>query len=34
VLSDYRKERIRYLTTGAEAFLRKRANIQIANDLR
>jgi parvulin-like peptidyl-prolyl isomerase len=34
VLSDYRNERIRYLTTGAEAFLRKRANILIANDLR
>ena len=34
VLSDYRNERIRRLTTGDEAFLRKRANILIANDLR
>ena len=34
VLSDYRNERVRYLTTGAEAFLRKRANIRIADDLR
>jgi hypothetical protein len=34
VLSDYRHERIRRLTTGDEAFLRKRANILIADDLR
>jgi len=34
VLSDYRNERIRRLTTGDEAFLRKRANIRIADDLR
>jgi parvulin-like peptidyl-prolyl isomerase len=34
VLSDYRNERIRRLTTGDEAFLRKRANILIADDLR
>jgi len=34
VLSDYRNERIRHLTTGDEAFLRKRANILIADDLR
>jgi parvulin-like peptidyl-prolyl isomerase len=33
VLSDYRNERIRHLTTGDEAFLRKRANILIADDL-
>jgi parvulin-like peptidyl-prolyl isomerase len=34
VLSDYRNERIRRLTTGDEAFLRKRANIRVADDLR
>jgi parvulin-like peptidyl-prolyl isomerase len=34
VLSDYRNERIRHLTTGDEAFLRKRANIRVADDLR
>jgi parvulin-like peptidyl-prolyl isomerase len=34
VLSDYRNERIRHLTTGDEAFLRKRANILIADDVR
>jgi parvulin-like peptidyl-prolyl isomerase len=34
VLNDYRNERIRHLTTGDEAFLRKRANILIADDLR
>jgi PPIC-type PPIASE domain/SurA N-terminal domain len=34
VLSDYRNERVRHLTTGDEAFLRKRANILIADDLR
>jgi parvulin-like peptidyl-prolyl isomerase len=34
VLSDYRNERIRQLTTGDEAFLRKRANILIGDDLR
>ncbi|MEA3134065.1 MAG: hypothetical protein QOG17_1911, partial [Gammaproteobacteria bacterium] len=34
VLSDYRNERIRRLTTGDEAFLRERANILIADDLR
>jgi parvulin-like peptidyl-prolyl isomerase len=34
VLSDYRSEQIRHLTTGDEAFLRKRANILIADDLR
>jgi hypothetical protein len=34
VLRDYRNERIRNLTTGAEAFLGKRANILIADDLR
>jgi hypothetical protein len=34
VLSDYRNERIRHLTTGDEAFLRKRANVLIADDLR
>jgi parvulin-like peptidyl-prolyl isomerase len=34
VLSDYRNERIRHLTTADEAFLRKRANILIADDLR
>jgi hypothetical protein len=34
VLSDYRNERIRSLTTGAEGFLRKRANILIADDVR
>ena len=34
VLSDYRNERIRNLTTGAESFLRKRANVLITNDLR
>jgi hypothetical protein len=34
VLSDYRNERIRRLTTGDDAFLRKRANILIADDLR
>jgi hypothetical protein len=34
VLSDYRNERIHHLTTGDEAFLRKRANILIADDLR
>jgi parvulin-like peptidyl-prolyl isomerase len=33
VLSDYRNERIHRLTTGDEAFLRKRANILIADDL-
>jgi parvulin-like peptidyl-prolyl isomerase len=33
VLSDHRNERIRRLTTGDEAFLRKRANILIADDL-
>jgi hypothetical protein len=33
VLSDYRNERIRQLTTGDEAFLRKRANILIADDV-
>jgi PPIC-type PPIASE domain/SurA N-terminal domain len=33
VMSDYRNERTRYLTTGAEAFLRKRANVLIAKDL-
>ena len=33
-LSDYRNERIRHLTTGDEAFLRKRANVLIADDLR
>jgi parvulin-like peptidyl-prolyl isomerase len=34
VLRDYRNERIRRLTTGDEAFLHKRANILIADDLR
>jgi hypothetical protein len=34
VLSDYRNERIRHLATGDEAFLRKRANIRVADDLR
>jgi hypothetical protein len=34
VLSDYRNERIRQLTMGDEAFLRKRANILIADDVR
>jgi hypothetical protein len=34
VLGDYRNERIRHLTGGDEAFLRKRANILIADDLR
>jgi hypothetical protein len=34
VLRDYRNERIRHLTTGDETFLRKRANILIADDLR
>jgi parvulin-like peptidyl-prolyl isomerase len=34
VLSDYRNERIRHLTTGDETFLRKRSNILIADDLR
>jgi parvulin-like peptidyl-prolyl isomerase len=34
VLSDYRNERIHHLTAGDEAFLRKRANILIADDLR
>jgi PPIC-type PPIASE domain/SurA N-terminal domain len=34
VLRDYRNERIRRLTTGDETFLRKRANILIADDLR
>jgi parvulin-like peptidyl-prolyl isomerase len=34
VLRDYRNERIRHLTTGDEAFLHKRADIQIADDLR
>jgi parvulin-like peptidyl-prolyl isomerase len=34
VLGDYRNERIRHLTTGDEAFLRKRANILIADELR
>ena len=34
VLSDYRNERVHHLTTGAEAFLHKRANILIADDLR
>ena len=34
VLSDFRNERIHYLTTGAESFLHRRANILIADDLR
>jgi parvulin-like peptidyl-prolyl isomerase len=34
VLSDYRNERIHRLTTGDEAFLRKRSHILIADDLR
>jgi hypothetical protein len=34
VLSDYRNERVHHLTVGAEAFLHKRANILIADDLR
>jgi hypothetical protein len=34
VLNDYRSESIRHLTTGDEGFLRKRANILIADDLR
>jgi parvulin-like peptidyl-prolyl isomerase len=34
VLNDYRNERISHLTSGDEAFLRKRANILIADDLR
>jgi parvulin-like peptidyl-prolyl isomerase len=34
VLSDYRNERIHRLTTGDETFLRKRANILVADDLR
>jgi SurA N-terminal domain/PPIC-type PPIASE domain len=34
VLGDYRNERIRRLTGGDEAFLHKRANILIADDLR
>jgi hypothetical protein len=34
VLADYRNERIRSLTAGDEVFLRKRANVQIADDLR
>jgi parvulin-like peptidyl-prolyl isomerase len=34
VQSDYRNERIHSLTAGDEAFLRKRANVQIADDLR
>ena len=34
VLSDYRNERIHRLTSGDEAFLRKRSHILIADDLR
>jgi hypothetical protein len=34
VLTDYRNDAIAHLRTGDEAFLRKRANIQIADDLR
>lgn len=34
VMSDYRNERIRHLTTGAETFLSKRAHVLIAADLR
>ncbi|MDB6082939.1 MAG: peptidyl-prolyl cis-trans isomerase, partial [Gammaproteobacteria bacterium] len=34
VLGDYRNERIHHLTAEDEAFLRKRANILIAEDLR
>ena len=34
VLTDYRNEAIVHLRTGDEAFLRKRANILIAGDIR
>jgi hypothetical protein len=34
VLNDYRNDSIKHLKTGDEAFLRKRANILIADDLR
>jgi hypothetical protein len=34
VLSDYRNEAVRRLRTGDEAFLRKRANVLIADDVR
>ncbi len=34
VLSDYRNEAIGHLRRGDEAFLRKRANILIADDVR
>jgi hypothetical protein len=34
VLTDYRRESIAHLNTGDESFLRKRANILIADDLR
>ena len=33
VLSDYRNEAIGHLRTGDEAFLRKRANVLIADDV-
>jgi hypothetical protein len=34
VLSDYRNEAIAHLRTGDEAFLRKRANVLVADDVR
>lgn len=34
VLTDYRNEAIGHLRTGDEAFLRKRANVLIADDVR
>ena len=34
VLTDYRNDAIGHLRTGDEAFLRKRANVLIASDLR
>jgi PPIC-type PPIASE domain/SurA N-terminal domain len=34
VLNDYRNESIAHLRAGDESFLRKRANVQIADDLR
>ena len=34
VLTDYRNDAIGHLRTGDEAFLRKRANVLIADDVR
>ena len=34
VLTDFRNDAIRHLRTGDEAFLRKRANVLIADDVR